>query len=195
MSFASAPPPTLGPSISVSLLLSAVKSADLGCGAGSDLVTLGRSLRFPPPSGSLAPSCSQWSSGALLTTPPAPTCPALGPHLLFPAPTPGLAPLSSHPPSPAPTSPLCPSPWSLSSHQPQMLRFQRESIKQEAQQFRFQSTRLMIKKAASPTHSSGRPPQPARILVPTLGAGLRFTGIPVTSGPQRKRVSSTSWCP
>lgn len=81
--------------------------------------------------------------------------------------------------------------WSLSSLQPpDAARFQKNQ-QREAQQFRFQSTRLMIKKAASPPTPSGRRP-PARTLVSILGAGLRFTGDPCYHWTPKKEVS-TSW--
>lgn len=110
--FASAPPPALGPSISIASPQCLRSPADLGCGAGSDLVTPGQVTVFPLPSGSLASSCSQWSSGALVTIPPpAPRLPSPPrPHLLpFPAPTPGLAlPFFSSPPAQRLPLPLCP---------------------------------------------------------------------------------------
>lgn len=117
----SASPLTLGPSVSVSLLLSAVKSADLGCGAGSNLVTLGRSLCFPTIRffGSFLLSVVLWGS-ADCTSPrahlPSPRTPPPPP---FPAPTPGPALLSS----PAPTSPLVPLPGLLAATSPRCCAF------------------------------------------------------------------------
>lgn len=113
---------------------------------------------FPPTIrffGSFLLSVVLWGS-ADYTSPsthlPSPRTPPPPPS---PAPTPGPAPLSS----PAPTSPLAPLPGLLAATSPRCCAF-RESIKREAQQFRFQSTRLMIQKAASPPTPQDALPHP-----------------------------------